>query len=618
MTGKISLQHILFTGDDRKPEGLHFSGRPSFVYGASNTGKSFALKAINFMLGGQPKDLPDIEQRAPYDTAWLGLTVPGDGDITLARSTKGGAFDLHHGLVSASGGHRSNLRTLGATHSDDDPDTLSRYLLDQLGFGTRRIAKNASGQTVGLSFRHLIRYCLVDETSIQSGQSPVAGSRPDEQLDRSIFRLLLTGQDDSAIKSRLTPPQFKVSKQARLATIDDLIADLDREIALAQSAIEASADQADLDDQLAALRQQIDAGRVSQRELSNRRSLALRARDEQESRLNEVRAHLGRFRELERLYTSDIERLEAIEEAGFLLNLGSERDCPLCGAPPEHQHSSHGTEQVNAIRTAALAEIAKIKGLRSGLRPTIDDLEAELGSLDEAYASHDRDARQTEDEIAHLSDLLRSHESNLNGTIARRDATQKLSRLQEQRSGLSQKRDEYNRLKQSRREKVDLTAPGKAVDDLCQVVSSILTEWQFPGRRHVSFDTTAYDLKIDGKLRTDNGKGVRALTHAAFKLAVLQFCHERQLPHPGFIVLDSPLLTYRDAVETPGQLSADERALRASPVRERFFEHLVSMSDVGQIIVFDNIDPPSTASNFATPELFSGSDAGRFGFFPVE
>ena len=52
--------------------------------------------------------------------------------------------------------------------------------------------------------------------------------------------------------------------------------------------------------------------------------------------------------------------------------------------------------------------------------------------------------------------------------------------------------------------------------EFTQTVSTVLEHWQFPGERHVSFDETLYDLRIDGKRRRDNGKGVRAITHAAF------------------------------------------------------------------------------------------------------
>lgn len=241
MTGKIRLNIIEFTGTDAEPARLDFGGEPAFVYGASNTGKSFALKAINFVLGSAPKELPNIEERAPYDRAWLALHLPTTGAAVLERSTKGGAITLHVGPTAGIGAPSAQPRVLGAAHSDDDPDTLSAFLLDELGYGRKRIAKNAAGQTVSFSFRHLVRYCIVDETSIQATQPPICGARPDIALDRSIFRLVLTGHDDSTVAAKLTPPQFRVSKQARLATMDDLIADVENEITETEAALAALA-----------------------------------------------------------------------------------------------------------------------------------------------------------------------------------------------------------------------------------------------------------------------------------------------------------------------------------------------------------------------------------------
>lgn len=619
MTGKIRLNIIEFTGTDAESARLDFRGEPAFVYGASNTGKSFALKAINFVLGSAPKELPNIEERAPYDRARLALHLPKTGIAVLERSTKGGAITLHAGPSARIGTPTSHPRVLAAAHADEDPDTLSSFLLDELGYGRKRIAKNAAGQTVSFSFRHLVRYCIVDETSIQATQPPICGTRPDIPLDRSIFRLVLTGQDDSAVAAKLTPPQFRVSKQARLATMDDLIADVEREITVTEAAL-AALPQSTAEAELDMIRQEVELARVSIRDLVSSRADLVSFIADTTARRDEIGAHLARFHELERLYTSDIERLEAIEEAGFLLNLGSERDCPLCGASPAHQHASHGAATVEAVRNAALAEIGKIQALRAGLQPTIADLTHEQQALETRATELSTQLDQVEKEMSRLSTSVGDKESALRGALSRRDLDQKLARLKEQRDSFVKRRDDYQQQKQSKRDKIDLSTPDKPLHDLCQIISAILTYWQFPGERNVAFDSAADDIRIDGKLRTDNGKGVRALTHTAFKLGIMQYCHERGLPHPGFLVLDSPLLTYRDVVRQPqhGALTPDEQAVAQTPVREKFFEHLSTLKALGQIVVFDNIDPPSTVSQFAKPVLFTRNpDEGRYGFFPV-
>jgi hypothetical protein len=152
--------------------------------------------------------------------------------------------------------------------------------------------------------------------------------------------------------------------------------------------------------------------------------------------------------------------------------------------------------------------------------------------------------------------------------------------------------------------------------EFAQTVGSILTEWQFPGRRHVSFDVGAYDLQIDGKNRRDNGKGVRAVTHSAFKLALLIFCRERGLPHPGFVVLDTPLLTYRDPTVSKRSLEADELELRNTSLKEFFFRHLSRVAALGQIVVVESVDLPHDINRLAHVEMFTGDPAnGRFGLF---
>ena len=58
------------------------------------------------------------------------------------------------------------------------------------------------------------------------------------------------------------------------------------------------------------------------------------------------------------------------------------------------------------------------------------------------------------------------------------------------------------------------------------------------------FDKETTDFVIDGKPRGSRGKGLRAITHAAVTIALLEYCLENDLPHLGFVVLDSPLLAY--------------------------------------------------------------------------
>jgi hypothetical protein len=118
----------------------------------------------------------------------------------------------------------------------------------------------------------------------------------------------------------------------------------------------------------------------------------------------------------------------------------------------------------------------------------------------------------------------------------------------------------------------------------------------------VSFDEGTYDLRIDGKNRRDNGKGVRAITHAAFKVALLMFCRERGLPHPGLLVLDTPMLTYRDPLRSrEGPLGADEQAIRNTSLKMR----RTGRQSVGPVPVVAKIAKP-TESKLVKSQAESG------------
>jgi len=75
---------------------------------------------------------------------------------------------------------------------------------------------------------------------------------------------------------------------------------------------------------------------------------------------------------------------------------------------------------------------------------------------------------------------------------------------------------------------------------------------------------------------------------AAFKIGVLLYCHERKLPHPGIVVLDSPLLSYREPLHSKyGALSPDEEMIVKSGLAEQFYKFLIEKSSVAQFVILE-------------------------------
>ncbi|MNF94399.1 hypothetical protein D3C84_771090 [compost metagenome] len=148
-----------------------------------------------------------------------------------------------------------------------------------------------------------------------------------------------------------------------------------------------------------------------------------------------------------------------------------------------------------------------------------------------------------------------------------------------------------------------------------ETVKDVLTAWHFPDADKVQFDGKTNDITVAGKRRAANGKGVRAILHAAFNVAVIVYCIDNKLPHPGFLVLDTPLLTYREPMASRhGELSEDEAVLKATSLAEHFYKYLASLKNRVQFIVIENSDPPTAIRDLARIETFTGLEGnGRFG-----
>ncbi len=81
----------------------------------------------------------------------------------------------------------------------------------------------------------------------------------------------------------------------------------------------------------------------------------------------------------------------------------------------------------------------------------------------------------------------------------------------------------------------------------------------------------------------------------------------QDLPHPGFVVLDSPVLTYREPDEA-------DIALTHSVV-EHFYRGLLDPQRA-QVVVVENGDPPEDLGSDVTTYAFGTSGSNRLGFFP--
>ncbi len=193
---RVSLTHLTFLGTNVEPATVEFGPEATLVRGPSDTGKSFIVDSIDFMLGSNA--LKEIPERQGYSTALLGLLLPSGDAVTLSRSVNGGNIGLYPGDIR-SGALPVPPETLGAKHNPNSDGNLSMFLLTHVGLDGRRVRKNVRNETDSLSFRNVAHLC-----------SKHSRRRPDDGLkdcDRGLSEAarLRRGDRRSACRVDLRP-----------------------------------------------------------------------------------------------------------------------------------------------------------------------------------------------------------------------------------------------------------------------------------------------------------------------------------------------------------------------------------------------------------------------------
>tara|TARA_R100000789_G_scaffold46474_1_gene47168 strand:+ start:14846 stop:15745 length:900 start_codon:yes stop_codon:yes gene_type:complete len=288
--------------------------------------------------------------------------------------------------------------------------------------------------------------------------------------------------------------------------------------------------------------------------------------------------------------------------------------CPLCGADPDAQHLDETCDgDVEAVVAAATAEIEKIQRLQSELDSTVADLSAESEELSEFLKGvvADYDALNVEIQESVGPDLTEVRAS-FSALVEERSSAQKAAdlfarydKLVTRKTGLLEEEDDP----ETTSSEVTTGIPESVAHALSSKVSKILKAWHFPGECHVYYDKDSSDFVIDGKPRSSRGKGLRAITHAAVNIALLEYCQSNGLSHPGFVVLDSPLLAY---FKPEGD---EEIALRGTDLKERFYDYLIQHhGEDSQVIIIENQHPPERIEEQVALTVFTGNPStGRFG-----
>jgi hypothetical protein len=606
----FALRRLALIGPGSAPAEVTFTRGLNVIAGPSDSGKSFIAQCLDYALGGgaAPKEIPEAQG---YSSVVIDIEANSDGRVySLERSLRGGEV-----LCKTDG---QPDRVLAAKHQGGKEDTVSQFLLNLSGLGTKKVRTNEHGKTRPLSFRDIARLVIIDEETVIKEDSPVlSGQVIHKTVESGVFRLLLTGTDDSSIIAKEDPKVAKGRQAGKVELLEGLLkatrerlAELGEVSTLAEERDRLTRIEASIQTALV----ERTAAQASVAPLQAKRSMAWTALKTVESKLAVLSELQTRFDLLQQQYESDLRRLEAIAEAGVRLDQLKKERCPMCGALAEHQHHDHREERPAPadVSQACKAEAAKTFKLLQDLQTTraanASEIEQLQATRDTRQAELDAISSELKGLMGQLVDVASKKVDDLRtrAEICRK-AIEHLERTQE----LEELLEEANKPKKKQKTDVAGAAVSTAqADPFSREVEALLKAWHFPDLDRVSFSENDQDIVISGRARKSHGKGVRAITRAAFNLALLRLCIEDERPFPNFVLIDSPLLVYEEPDAGESTFPQD--------IKKHFWESVKASFTDTQVIIIENSHqlPGDGTLDGVKVELFTGNDQGRRGFIP--
>lgn len=612
----LQIREIRLSGPNVEDASIKFGPGPNVIAGESDTGKSYLLHCLDYIFGAEElkKRIPQAES---YDELKVEFQNTAGDYLTLVRSLSGGDLKAHRSQIDAIDGDGEAIayRRHGTSKADD----VTSVLFPFAGIKEAMLRKDNDGKVQRLTIRTFLPTIIVDEVSVIEEQSPVLGRAGfDETARKRMFAYMLSGKDDSSVIASEKKAIVTARLNAQVALIDDLLAPLEQQLqATPTDQTEDSIEK--IDETIARISDELAAIETERATLLNERDTASDVRTKAETQILAIDQLLTRYHLLSEHYTSDLSRLDFVAEGAHYFDGLQTVTCPLCGQNMDDEHAHKAVQASADVYAAARAEAAKILAQRA-------DLEDAIGSLEQRREA--RDVERT-NALATYQGAERRLASILQPAAA--NSTSRLRRLNARRLELESARNTSNQVETLRALKAEIeqsntgkgkakkqweSLPGTSLLAFCKEIEAVLKEWKWEGEGRVEFDEKNFDIKVDGQTRQSHGAGFRAVLYSAFVIALARYCQKNNLPHPGFVVIDKPLTSYkrqgaRNVEGTDNPVSFG--------VETAFWESLTKIAKDVQVIIVENKEPPANVAAAVHYAWFAGNEAGpgdRVGFIP--
>jgi hypothetical protein len=569
------LKRLSLEGAGQKTAEVVFTRGLNVIYGASDTGKTYIYQCIDYLLGSPntPKNIPEARS---YTLCRLEIQSYEGSVFYLERNLNGGNIKLKK--------DNQELTEMLIVKNGQNEKSISDFLLELCNIKSKKIRKNARGETNNLYFQDLKSFFLVDEERIITQKSPIVSEQYIEKtFDQNLFKLLLSGVDDSNIIQTLSKDEI-TNKKGKIELYDDLISKIRLELSEVNYD-EINAQIEKLNNHIADFRNQHLLSNQELNKYNEEKNTIYNHILSLENRLIGVNEVLKRSKILREQYQSDISRLKSTLEAGYAFNFLSISNCPVCHNSIKIQSNT----DVNDLVASINKEISKINLLSIELNDSFKLFNAEknelLSDLNIHKEKYDIILSKIKNEI---NEKLKHISLKIVEISKEKEELSKIKTLKEKLDEYTLNRNHIDSILRSNKELGKEVSYDKLTPSLLKPILDgmlkILFEIKFDSVNHVMYSDQSHDFIIGDKNRRDFGKGYRAILFAIYMIALFNFLKEK--PYQiGFVLIDSPLNPYKpDEKRDDGTIPEN--------LANNFYKYLAKTVISNQVILIENTPVP--------------------------
>lgn len=581
------IKKLKIFGKEKETSIVGFSDGLNIICGPSNTGKSYIVEIIDFLFGSSR--VP-FDKTLGYDTFEMDVKT-SRGQITVHRQIDARKVKVISSDPTIESGDYGT--TSGTLNVNED------LWLKLMGIEDRhQVIRNHLFERQRLTVRSILHMVLIKEDNVIQ-RLPILLPRQNTATPPFLAALyfLITGEDFEG----MNPQMDKKIKEARKKAVVDYINERLTAFAMRKTEL------ADLHTEDALHLQEkvesvMDVIADTERQINTaiaREKILLKQIYSVGERLTECNTLYDRYQALKSQYASDIKRLAFIVEGEIhKKDLSHPDTCPFCnGQIPQRKQKSYieaSASELQRIKlqlTDLLQAESDIVNERSELSEQLQSLLAEKDNV-EALLNQELKPKVAElkqslqsyrqaIEVQNESHIITGYETSLKSEL--------FEKMMEEDSEL-----EF---------KIKSLFDRAILDEIDAYLTRILEACKFDSFSSAYLSLSSFDVVVNGKGKETYGKGYRAFLNTVVAIAFFEYLNEKGKYSPGFLVVDSPILSLKE--------KSDERA--SDSMKSALFTYLLNHQKDGQIIVIENDIPPLEYEKANVIRFTKDAENGRYG-----